>query len=95
MLSDKNKEKGAAGRSLVHSLLGLVLYAIAALEALYPSRRIHDTPLTGEEGVTLAAYLHFQQLFGGTCSKSVATGTSHFGIRIIFGMNLRFHQFSA
>jgi hypothetical protein len=53
------KEKGAEVRSFDLIPSGLLFYFVAALEAFYPARRIHDTLLSREEGVAFATYFHF------------------------------------
>jgi hypothetical protein len=45
--------------------------------------------------MTLRAKLDFQHLFGGAGGKSIAADTHHFGIGVIFGVNLNFHYFLA
>jgi hypothetical protein len=89
------KEKGAGVRSFNLIKSGLVFYAIAAFEAFYPPRRIHDTLLSCEKGMAFGANFHFYQWFGSAGYKIIATGTSDLGIIIVFGMNLIFHWFSA
>jgi hypothetical protein len=46
--------------------------------------------LAGKEGVAFAAHLDFEHFLGGADGKSIATGTNHFGISIIFWVNFIF-----
>jgi hypothetical protein len=60
-----------------------LLYLVSSLELLHPLCGVYDAPLSGEEGVTLAAKLYLEHRLGRTDSEAVAAGAG----------DLRFHVF--
>jgi len=58
-----------------------LLHLVSSLELLHPLCGVYDSPLSGEERVTLAAKLHLEHRPGRTNSEAIATGAG----------DLRFH----
>jgi len=67
------------------------LELVALLKPLHAPGGIQHTPLTGEERVTIAAYLDLKLLPGRTRGEPVTAGTDNLGVGIIFRVNLLFH----
>jgi len=70
---------------------GDLLHIVATLEALDTSGRVNDALLAREKGMTLAAHLGVQALFGRARLEGCATGADNRRVDII-GMNLRLHR---
>ena len=60
-----------------------LLHLVSSLELLHPLCGVYDSPLSGEERVTLAAKLYLERRPGRTNSETVAAGA----------VDLRFHVF--
>jgi len=65
--------------------------AVFGLKLLNAALRKHRPLLTGKERVALGTDFHFNLLIGGTCLKSVTTGTGNL-CGMILGMNVLFHR---
>jgi hypothetical protein len=77
--------------SCLSGISPLVLDVIALFKPLHPAGGIQHSPLTGEKGVALAAYLYLEVFLGGAGGKSVAAGAYHLGVVIVSGMYLFLH----
>ena len=69
----------------VNEIIFLVLHAVALFEALYPAGGVYHALFAGEEGMTLAAKLHFQFFLGGADGKCITAGAGDYCIIVIFG----------
>src|SRR5262245_21163136 len=67
-------------------------FAVVAVEAFNTSSRVNQLLLAGEEWMAFGANLQTNfGAFGGTCLKSLATGTNYIHLNV-FGVDFLFHE---
>jgi hypothetical protein len=70
----------------------LVCYLVALLKSFHPSGGVYHSTLTAKKRVALTAQLNLERFSSRTNGKGITARADHFGISMVFGMNLIFHN---
>lgn len=82
LLSQADGNRGVKGVTLLH--------LVSCLEALHSPCGVHDAPLPGEEGMTLAAKLHLEHRLCRADSEGVAARADNLCFHV-FRMDILLH----
>ena len=74
------------------TLIYLICYLVALLKPFHPSGGVYHSTLTAKKRMALTAQLNLDCFSGRTNGKGITARADHFGVSIVFGMNLIFHN---